>query len=189
MREISLMRVIDRIANLILEDPLITAGRIAHKLGYAEEKTVYYWLHKSHFAGLNAFKKAVLHGQYLPHDDALEETPGLYARLPVADTFQDDGAPIFLGETLAVPSGVPAELIWRYSGPPVPNILPRDLLVLSRFEPVHSSRWVVARADTGMTLRIAVLYNGHSIALDPVTMERDNQCRVLYQILQLIRHY
>ncbi len=183
------MRVIDRIANLILEDPLITAHRIAHRLGYAEEKTVYYWLHKSHFGGLNAFKKAVLHGQFLPQDTVAEEAGGLYGRLPVTDEWTEDGQPIFQGDTLAVPSGAPAELIWRYSGPSLPNILPQDLLVLTRLDPNIKSPWVVVRTATDIALRMAVMHGGHLVAIDPVTLERDNKCHPMYQILQLIRHY
>lgn len=183
------MRVIDRIANLILEDPLITADRIAHQLGYAEEKTVYYWLHKSHFGGLNAFKKAVLHGQFLPQDSAAEESPGLYGRLPVTDQWTVDGKPIFQGDTLAVPSGAPAELIWRYSGPSLPTILPQDLLVLIPLDPNVKSPWVAAHTADGVVLRMAVVHSGHLITINPLTLERDNKCRPLYQILQLIRHY
>lgn len=189
MREITFMRVIDRIANLILEDPLITAGRIAHRLGYAEEKTVYYWLHKSRFGGLNAFKKAVLHGQFLPQDTAAEEPGGLYGRLPVADEWTRDGTPVFGGETLAVPSGSPAELIWRYSGPALPTILPQDLLVLARLDPNLRSTWIVVRTETGIALRTAYFHSGHLVTVDPITLGRDNKCHPLYQILQLIRHY
>lgn len=184
------MRVIDRIANLILEDPLITAGQIAHRLGYAEEKTVYYWLHKSHFGGLNAFKKAVLHGHFLPsHGDAAEETRGLYGRLPVTDEWTPDGKPIFHGDTFAVPIGAPAELIWRYSGPSLPSILPQDLLVLTRIDLNAPSAWVVVQSTTQVELRQAVVHAGRLVTMHPVTLERDNKCHPLYQILQLIRHY
>ncbi len=183
------MRVIDRIANLILEDPLITASRIAHKMGYAEEKTVYYWLRKSHFGGLNAFKKAVLHGHFLPQDPSAEEAPGLYGRLPVTDEWTKDGQPVFGGDTLAVPSGAPAELIWRYSGTPLPTILPQDLLVLTRLDPSIKSPWVVVLATAGVELRMAVTHGSHVVTIHPVTLERDNKCHPLYQILQLIRHY
>lgn len=184
------MRVIDRIANLILEDPLITAERIAHRLGYAEEKTVYYWLNKSHFAGLNAFKKAVLHGQFIPvAPHAARETEGLYGRLPVASAWTDDGAPIFDGDTLALPLGAPAELVWRYSGPSVLHILPQDLLVLTAVDPTAPSPWVVAKSGTAVVLRLATVHAGHLIATDPLTLKRDSKCHPLYQILQLIRHY
>lgn len=183
------MRVIDQIANLILEDPLITASRIARKLGYAEEKTVYYWLHKSHFGGLNAFKKAVLHGQFLSQNSAAEEAPGLYGRLPVTEQWTADGNPVFQGDTMAIPSGAPAELIWRYSGPPVMAILPHDLLVLTSIDPNLRSPWIVVRTTTGVELRMALLHGSHLIPIHPLTLERDNKCHPLYQILQLIRHY
>ncbi len=184
------MRVIDRIANLILEDPLMTAGRIANRLGYAEEKTVYYWLHKSNFAGLTAFKKAVLHGQFLPHTgESAEESRGLYGRLPVTDEWTDEGKPIFRGDTFAVPSGAPAELIWRYSGPSLPTILPQDLLVLTRVDLNAPSPWVVVSTSRGVEIRQTVMHGGRLITLDPVTLQRDNKCHPLYQILQLIRHY
>lgn len=183
------MQVIDRIANLILEDPLITASRLARKLGYAEEKTVYYWLHKSHFSGLNAFKKAVLHGQYLPQSDRMAESPGLYGRLPVTDTWTRDGKPIFQGDTLAVPSGAPAELIWRYNGVPMLSILPQDLLVLTPIDPAAKTPWVVALTPEGVQLRSVVYHSGHRVLLYPLSLERDAKSQPLYQILQLIRHY
>ncbi len=183
------MQVIDQIANLILEDPLITAARIARRLGYAEEKTVYYWLHKSHYSGLNAFKKAVLHGQYLPPRETMEETKGLYGRLPVTDQWTMDGQPLFEGDTLAVPSGAPAELIWRYSGPPMLSILPQDLLVLSAIDPNVKSPWLVAHGADGMQLRLRMVSGTHQIMVDPVTFQKDSQSIPMYQILQLIRHY
>ncbi|PSR20711.1 MAG: hypothetical protein C7B45_13815 [Sulfobacillus acidophilus] len=183
------MRVIDRIANLILEDPLITANRLAHRLGYAEEKTVYYWLHKANFSGLTAFKKAVLHGQFLPQGTMAEEPGSLYGRLPITDEWTLDGQPIFRGDTFAVSGGSPAELIWRYSGPALPTILPQDLLVLARIDPNATSPWVVARTKTGVEVRMAITHSANFIAIHPITLQRDNQCRPLYQILQLIRHY
>jgi hypothetical protein len=183
------MRVIDRIANLILEDPLITASRIAHRLGYAEEKTVYYWLHKANFGGLTAFKKAVLHGQFLPQNALAEEPGNLYGRLPITDEWTVDGKPIFQGDTFAVSSGSPAELIWRYTGPTLPTILPQDLLVLARIDPTAKSAWVVVHTATGVELRMAVSHGGTLMAIHPITLQRDNKCQLLYQILQLIRHY
>ena len=183
------MRVIDRIANLILEDPLITATRIARQLGYAEEKTVYYWLHKSHYTGLKSFKKAVLHGQFLPQAAAAAEPGHLYGRLPITDEWSDDGQPVFRGDTMAVPSGAPAELIWRYSGPPLMSILPQDLLVLTKVDPNLKSPWLVVQTVDGVELRTMAVHAGNMVIIHPLTLERDTRCHPLYQILQLIRHY
>ncbi len=54
------MSVIDQMSRLILADPNVTARQIAKTLGYAEEKSVYYWLSKSGYKGMRDFKKAVL---------------------------------------------------------------------------------------------------------------------------------
>ncbi|MCY0898627.1 MAG: hypothetical protein OWU33_06750 [Firmicutes bacterium] len=183
------MRVIDQIANLILEDPFITATAIARRLGYAEEKTVYYWLHKSHYSGLTAFKKAVLQGQYRPPETHALEAPSARDRLPIVSRWTDDGQPVFDGETLVLPLGGPAELIWRYNGPPLLAIMPQDLLVLTRVDPHLKSPWLVVRRDQTVELRLAVTYGTHLIPVHPLTLERDNKCTPLYQILQLIRHY
>lgn len=54
------MSVIDEMARLILADPNVTAKQIADRLGYAEEKSVYYWLQKSGFSGIKDFRTSVL---------------------------------------------------------------------------------------------------------------------------------
>ncbi len=54
------MSVIDEMSRLVLADPNVTAREIAKQLGYAEEKSVYYWLQKSGFSGMRDFKTSVL---------------------------------------------------------------------------------------------------------------------------------
>ena len=54
------MSVIDQMSRLVLADPNVTARQIAKSLGYAEEKSVYYWLQKSGFSGMRDFKRSVL---------------------------------------------------------------------------------------------------------------------------------
>jgi len=54
------LSVIDQMSRLVLADPNVTARQIAKALGYAEEKSVYYWLSKSGYKGMRDFKKAVL---------------------------------------------------------------------------------------------------------------------------------
>lgn len=51
-------------ARLVLQDPSITAKEIAHKLGYVEQKSVYYWLQKAGFTSIREFRKAVLSGTF-----------------------------------------------------------------------------------------------------------------------------
>ena len=54
------MSVIDEMSRLVLANPNITAREIARKLGYAEEKSVYYWLQKAGYSGMKDFKGDVL---------------------------------------------------------------------------------------------------------------------------------
>jgi hypothetical protein len=55
-------RVLRKIAAFIMENPNITVREIAQKLGYAEEKSVYYWLEKARFSGIKDFRRSVLTG-------------------------------------------------------------------------------------------------------------------------------
>ncbi len=54
------MSIIDDMAHIVMQNPNATAKEIASELGYAEEKSVYYWLAKAGFRGLREFRRAVL---------------------------------------------------------------------------------------------------------------------------------
>ncbi|MGI6632214.1 MAG: hypothetical protein ACOX5M_04115 [Bacillota bacterium] len=60
------MSIIDDMVHLVMQDPNVTAKEIAAHLGYAEEKSVYYWLHKAGFQGLRDFRLAVLRRRFPP---------------------------------------------------------------------------------------------------------------------------
>jgi hypothetical protein len=47
-------------AKLVLKNPNISAKEIARSLGYAEQKSIYYWLQKAGFKGMRDFRQAVL---------------------------------------------------------------------------------------------------------------------------------
>lgn len=184
------MRVIDKIAQLILEDPYITAKNIARKLGYAEEKTVYYWIDKEHYKGLTAFKRAVLQGQHQAFTVKATEPPARYGKLPVVHEFSPDGRPILSGETLAVPSAGKVQWVWRYPGPPLPTFLPGDLLLLRPFSPDLHLPWGVGRADTGqMEIRALTYPDGQAVALYPLSLAVDRTILIRYAITQLIRKF
>jgi len=57
-------RHVDRMAEIILQRPSVTARQLAQAMGFAQERSVYYWLRKAGFAGLKAFRTAVLTGRY-----------------------------------------------------------------------------------------------------------------------------
>lgn len=70
-----LVNVLDRIAHLIREDPAITVAEIARRLGYSEEKSVYYWLEKASIKGIKEFKRIVLTEQAKESSDQTRSIP------------------------------------------------------------------------------------------------------------------
>jgi len=54
------LSIINDMARFVLMDPNISAKELAEKMGYAEQKSVYYWLQKAGFKGMKDFRKAVL---------------------------------------------------------------------------------------------------------------------------------
>src|SRR5690606_40893736 len=55
---------VDRMSEIILQRPSVTGKELARELGFAQERSVYYWLHKAAYAGLRDFRAAVLTGAY-----------------------------------------------------------------------------------------------------------------------------
>ena len=51
---------LSQMANLVRENPSITVREIARELQFADNKSVYYWLEKHNFHGINEFKRVVL---------------------------------------------------------------------------------------------------------------------------------
>lgn len=60
------MHVLKEMARLIVENPTMSARELAAKMGYSQEKSIYYWLGKAGFKGIKDFKKRVLKGEYVP---------------------------------------------------------------------------------------------------------------------------
>ena len=100
------MDVLARAAEMVRQNPAITVAEIAQKLGYAESKSVYYWLHKARFRGFKEFKKAVLTGVFperlrrpSPLPTRVRERRVSYSTdfLPLARGLGPDGTPVWAG--------------------------------------------------------------------------------------------
>ncbi|MGE5484674.1 MAG: hypothetical protein ACM3X4_06630 [Ignavibacteriales bacterium] len=102
--------MLERIAEVIRQDPSATAKDIAKKLGYSEEKSIYYWLEKGQFKGLRDFRQAVLTGRF-PTRQYIVDHSGQSARegeggytlhnVPVVASFSPAGAPVYTGGTVS----------------------------------------------------------------------------------------
>lgn len=164
------MDVLDEAAKLIRENPSLTVKELAKKLGYAEQKSVYYWLAKTRWKGIKAFKKAVLTGEFASRTrkaQVVKESRGSsVVELPVAVNFSDDGFPIFEQEpVLAVVSVGPSAygLIMNHDGY-YPWVHKGDILVLDPDVPIKDGDTVaLLSGDKKVLLGYAFRPEGHAI--------------------------
>lgn len=184
------MRVLNQMAQLILEDPFITAKQIARHLGYAEEKSVYYWVEKTMYHGLNGFKRAVLSGQYRVSSSVAREPGSRYGRVPVVAGFHGDCDPILSGDTIPIIGVTGAQWLWRYPGPVTGPFSSLDSLVLAKWaDDISTAHWCLAHRPVfeRPVIRLVCRQGESSWLLDPTSMQVDNDSEPRYAILQLIR--
>ncbi len=150
------MDVLDKIVSLVLQDPFLTATEIAHRLGYAEEKSVYYWIDKAHYSGLVAFKRAVLNGQFRVPTRANERS-ALYGTVPIVEGFTREGSPIVTKRQFPGIVRRDVQYAWQYPQQNDTMILFGDWLLLATLDPVRF-RDVALSSTTGWC--IAFDHNG-----------------------------
>ncbi|MGI6559118.1 MAG: hypothetical protein ACOX20_09390 [Limnochordia bacterium] len=66
------MNNLEKMALLIQKNPSITGKELARQLGYAQEKSIYYWLNKWGYKGLREFKDEVLSWERRPYSQVGE---------------------------------------------------------------------------------------------------------------------
>lgn len=66
---------LEKMAQLVRENPAITVKQIAKELGYSEERSVYYWLEKGKYKGIKDFKRAILADPTARYQTARQKTP------------------------------------------------------------------------------------------------------------------
>ncbi|MDI3281414.1 MAG: hypothetical protein QJR13_08610 [Bacillota bacterium] len=147
------MENLEKMAELIRQNPSITVKGLAQKLGYSEERSIYYWLEKAHFKGIKAFKHAVLTGSFPPGQrklgadlDRVREpevapapSPGVY----LARSFKSDGTPVLSTEKIAVnvtPLSPRAFAVVIDEAEYSPVVLPGDVLIIDPQAPLEDGR-------------------------------------------------
>ncbi len=184
------MEVLNRMAYLILEDPFITAAELSQKLGYSEEKTIYYWLSKAHYQGLQAFKRAVVGGRFRLPAHAARENHSHYGRLPLVGGFSQDGKPIVTKETLSgsLAANVLGRLAWRYHGPVQGPVQSGDLLLLSPLQDNDPAKWILVGSPKLPTVLLRVASGSDICYIHPDTYESVNVESEKYRIVQILRN-
>jgi hypothetical protein len=139
-----------RIADLIRERPDVTSRELAEHLGYAEAKSVYYWLSKNGFT-LRSFRAAVLRGEWPPGQNRLalrEYAPyGTGDGIPLIVGFDEQGAPEVEGGFLDLrDSGVRYAFRWQQEHE-IPYLEAGDILLLSDRAPQNGATVLVRHGD------------------------------------------
>ncbi len=135
-----------RMAQIIRQDPSITVEQLARHMGFAEQKSVYYWLNKEGFRGIRDFRKAVLTGHYPPRHVAAEEAqpylPEQRYRLAVG--FDEAGRPRFLPGSQPLPVAAPPAFLFRQPDSTyAPLVRENDLLVVDPDRSPADGSWVM----------------------------------------------
>lgn len=181
------MDVVDKIADLILQDPSISVRELARRLGYAEEKTIYYWLAKRGFRGIRPFKRAVLTGHFRGAGRVREAT-GRLGRLPVADRLSRTGEPEFTGDTLPITlDRGRGQYVLHYAGPATHGVLPGDYIVVGPMDWSQAEWVIVQTAGRDVELRRLVRTEGGPLLFDVQRAEVDPDASPRGTVLQIVR--
>lgn len=91
---------LEKMIALIRAQPAITVRELARQLGFAEERSVYYWLRKAGHRGLKTFKKEVL-WQRQPPEPSVPAHKAADGAAPAAEDVRED-APAYPPQVLTV---------------------------------------------------------------------------------------
>jgi len=154
------MKVLTQMAKLILQDPSITVRELAAKLGYSEEKSIYYWLEQADFYGIKRFKQAVLTGEFPVDESAFvianrdleyglvsETSSGQPQRLPLMRSFGPQGNPIQSNPPMTVFGGdglSSSAFAFVMEGEQyLPYLAPADLVIVDPAMQLEGGAWVL----------------------------------------------
>ncbi|MCL6451842.1 MAG: hypothetical protein K6T75_11165 [Acetobacteraceae bacterium] len=203
------VNVLDRVAQLIRENPSITVQEIATRLGYSEEKSIYYWLEKSKYYGIKEFKKAVLTGEYRPQEAAATapeegikepDTFLLYptTEVPLVTRFTSSGEPQFAeGRTLSRQVKTLSQGSFAYrlrTEEYAPLLIPRDLVLTDPAEtPANGDLVLLWLPPSEVLLRRYYAAPDRTFFVHPIhgrnlAEEKPHaQPKIIGKVLQLIR--
>ena len=179
-----------QMAALIKQNPSITVRELATELRFADSKSVYYWLEKGNYRGINEFKRQIL-GVEQPHPNPFQlEIRGVQhylVVLPVLDWNLKQKNPV--GEwhyfhnhphprgLFAVRVGTTQFAPWFCEG---------DVLVVSESVPREKDTWVLLK--TAQEFFVGKTVN--NTVIDPITLRTfPTSFKTAGTILSQTRHF
>ncbi len=195
--------VLSQMVQLVRDHPSIGAEAMARALGYAQSKTVLYWMRKAGFRGIRSFRDAVLRGDFPPPGiqaalrvEEGEPAPWPARGVPASERLGPSGMPVFESSPY-VPRLPPAlaergfAFRWRLGGYE-PLVVPGDVLVVDPgVRPHEGDLCLVAVPGQGPALRriYGSLADGATLWAHPVLghPDREAAARLVGRVLQLWR--
>jgi len=201
------VELLERMAQAIRNNPSITVRELARRMGYSEERSVYYWLKKAGFLGIRDFRNAVLRGTFPPLGNAgsprrtaaperIAEGDASQAVVPLLERLPRPGAalPAVKGPFVPVYREVtPGSFAFRLAAPDyAPLLMEGDILVVDPSTPfTHGDYVVLATEGDDPLVRRAVgtrpPYWVHPVDWRLPPAPDDPSLRVMGKIVTLIR--
>jgi len=170
---------IERMTSIVREDPSVTVKELARRMGFAEQKSVYYWLGKQRYRGLKDFKRAILAQRYsarvedggkpgLPGDEIPETQRQGASRLmavPVASGLSLDGQPVWSQDTIHIemPGRVSSSVYAVRIEPPAEATCSREWLVIDPLEGPKDGSLALCVSRDGESAVCRTLITNHII--------------------------
>lgn len=158
-------------ATLIKQNPSITVRELATELRFADSKSVYYWLEKGNFGGINEFKRQVLSDEQ-PHPSSFRlEIEGIQhylVVLPLLDWNPRQKDPVgewYHFHNHPQPRGLFALRVGTNQFGPW--FSEQDILVISEGTPCQEDAWVLLRGPREFFLGKAI----NKSIVDPRTLK------------------
>lgn len=195
--------VLSQMVQLIRDRPSIGAEALARAMGYAQSKTVLYWMRKAGFRGIRSFRDAVLRGDFpspapIAEATVQESEPSAWpeAGVRACERLGPAGMPVFDPRPF-VPR-LPLALLqrgfaFRWAQPGCePVVLPGDVLLVDPgARPADGDLCLVAVAGQAAALRriYGSLAGARTVWAHPVLGQptRDEPARLVGRILQVLR--
>ncbi len=162
-----------KMANLVRENPSITVREIARALQFADSKSVYYWLDKHHFRGINEFKREVLSDPHLFTEGltvAVNDSALYLARAALYSWNPKEKKPVgewwFLHDH-PYPQGLFAVRVGDRSFSPW--LMPDDILIIEKHSQTQTDDWILLSNQRTYFLGVTV---AGGVLIDPRTGEQ-----------------
>ncbi len=169
---------LERMASIVREDPSVTVKELARRMGFAEQKSVYYWLGKQRYRGLKDFKRAVLAQRYSARvEDGKPGLPGpgvpevqlqgasRMMAVPVASSLSMDGQPVWSQDTIHVelPGRVSSSVYAVRVEPPAEIACSREWLIIDPLESPKDGSLALCVSRDGESTVCRTLITSHVV--------------------------